>query len=521
MAQDPAGKTPTDDPGRDAFVALRGLGKEYPGVRALVDVSFDIAPGSVHALVGENGAGKSTLIKLIAGALRPSAGEIHVAGQTHGHLTPRSARALGVRLVAQERQACADLTVTENVLLGRLPKLGGSFGPVSYGRAHREASRRLEEVGLEIDPRRRMRELSVAQIQLVEIARALSANARLVIMDEPTAAMSGGDLMVLFDVIRRMRDRGVSFLYVSHHLEEVFELADTVSVLRDGRHVVTRPLEGLTVDQLVELLLGRKPETLERQRRERATTGSQAPVLEVLDAHKKPALHGVTLTVAAGEILAVTGGIGSGRRELARCLAGIDPPDDGEVRLVSGERLQTPRQAIRNGIAFLPEDRKHEGVLADLDVADNVGIGRRAAARSLFDMPARRRRDAAEMVRRLRIKTPSLRQTVRLLSGGNQQKTLLGRWLGVGIKVLVLDAPTEGIDIGSRLQIYELLRDLAEDGMAVVIFSSDFEEVRLVAERAVVLRRGKVVGDLGADEITEERLYALQYGTPAAGARAA
>jgi ABC-type sugar transport system ATPase subunit len=503
------------------FVALRGLGKEYPGVRALVDVSFDIAAGSVHGLVGENGAGKSTLIKLIAGALRPSAGQIEVAGQGHGHLTPRAARALGIRLVAQERQACGDLTVTENVLLGRLPKLGGAFGPVSYGRAHREARQRLEDIGLEMDPRRRMRELSVAQVQLVEIARALSANARLVIMDEPTAALSGEDVATLFEVVGRLRGSGVSFLYVSHHLEEIFEIADTVSVLRDGRHVVTRPSEGLTMDQLVELLLGRRPETLERERRELSEARSAAPVLEVVDAHKRPALHGVGLSVGAGEILAVTGGIGSGRRELARCLAGIDQPELGEVRLGAGERLRTPRQAIRNGIAFLPEDRKHEGVLADLDVADNVSIGRLATARSLFDMPGRRKRDAGEMVERLRIKTPSLHQTVRLLSGGNQQKTLLGRWLSVGVRVLVLDGPTEGIDIGSRLEIYELLRDLAGKGMAVVIFSADFEEVRLVADRAVVLRRGKVAGELGAGEITEERLYALQYGTENNGAQAA
>ncbi len=502
------------------FVSLRGLCKEYPGVRALVDVSFDIAPGSVHGLVGENGAGKSTLIKLIAGAMRPSAGEIQVGGQAHANLTPRAARALGIRLVAQERQACGELTVTENVLLGRLPKAGGALGPVSYRRAHREASERLEQIGLDVDPRRRMRDLSVAQVQLVEIARALSGNARLVIMDEPTAAMSGEDVATLFDVIKRLRQTGVSFLYVSHHLEEIFDIADSISVLRDGRHVVTRPAEGLTMDELVELLLGHKPETLERERSSQESRAMET-VIDVVDVHKKPALHGVRLTVRGGEILAVTGGIGSGRRELARCIAGIDQPELGEVRLKDGGRMRSPRQAIRNGIAFLPEDRKEEGVLADLDVADNVGIGRLATGRSPLDMPARRRRDAQEMVGRLRIKTPSLHQTVRLLSGGNQQKTLLGRWLSVGVRALVLDGPTEGIDIGSRLEIYELLRDLAERDIAVVIFSADFEEVRLVADRAVVLRRGKVAGQLEGGEITEERLYALQYGSPSPGAQAA
>ncbi len=507
--------------GKAPFVSLRGLSKEYPGVRALTDVSFDVRPGSVHALVGENGAGKSTLIKLIAGALKPSAGTIAFAGQAHGHLTPRSARALGIRLVAQERQACGHLSVTENVLLGRVPTRGGALGPVSYGRAHEEAARRLEEIGLNVDPRRRMRDLSVAQVQLVEIARALSANARLVIMDEPTAALGGEDVVTLFSVVKDLSKRGVSFLYVSHHLEEIFEIADTVSVLRDGRHVVTRPREGLTMDQLVELLLGHKPETLERERDEGSAQRSTTAVLEVVEAHRPPALRGVDLTVRAGEILAVTGGIGSGRRELARCVAGIDVPERGQVRLAGGERLRSPRQAIRNGVAFLPEDRKQEGVLADLDVADNIGLGRLATARSLLDMPGRRRRDAVQMVARLRIKTPSVRQTVRLLSGGNQQKALLARWLSVGVRVLVLDGPTEGIDIGSRLEIYDLLRELAAKGMAVVIFSSDFEEVRLVAHRAVVLRRGRIAGELAGADITEERLYALQYGTTDTGARAA
>ena len=500
------------------LIALRRLGKEYPGVRALDDVSFDIAPGSVHALVGENGAGKSTLIKLIAGAMRPSAGEIEIDGRPHAALTPRSARALGIRLVAQERQSCGDLTVTENVLLGRIPTRGGAYGPVSYGRAHSEARERLEEIGLDVDPRRRMRELSVAQVQLVEIARALSASARLVIMDEPTAAMSGADVRVLFGVIAKLRARGVSFLYVSHHLEEIFELADTVTVLRDGRHVTTQPLEGLDMDRLVELLLGHKPETLDVAQRESRPSET---ILEVVDAHKKPGLRGVALRVRAGEVLAVTGGIGSGRRELARCVAGIEQPEAGEVRLAGGARLRNPRQAIRHGIAFLPEDRKYEGVLADLDVVDNVGIGRRAAQRSMLDLPGRRRRDAAEMVARLRVKTPSLRQAVRLLSGGNQQKMLLGRWLNVGIRVLVLDAPTEGVDIGSRLEIYGFLRDLSDAGVAVVIFSSDFEEVRLVADRAVVLRRGRVAGELSSGEITEERLYTLEYGTPPEGVKAA
>jgi ABC-type sugar transport system ATPase subunit len=477
-------------------------------VRALAGVSFDVAPGRVHALLGENGAGKSTLIKLVAGAVRPSEGEIVIGDEAHAALTPRAAMAAGIRLVAQERQACGDLTVAENVLLGRLPR-HGRFGPVAMGAARAEAARRLAEVGVELDPAMRMRDLSPARVQLVEIARALSASARLVIMDEPTAALGGSDVATLFDVVRGLRARGVSFLYVSHHLEEVFQLADDVTVLRDGEHVVTRPAEGLTMDQLITLMLGRSPKQLE--------TGRVAPtdgevLVEVRDVHRRPSLHGVSLRARAGEILAVTGGIGAGRRELARVVVGVDRPEAGSVRVAGNRAVRSPRHAVRSGMAFLPEDRKRQGVLADLSVTDNIALGRLATDRSLLSWPARRAREGAEMVQRLDVRTPSPLQAARLLSGGNQQKALLARWLNVDVRILVLDGPTEGIDIGSRLEIYELLRNLADAGKAVLIFTADFEEVCLVADRAVVLRGGRVAGELSGDEISEERLYGLQYG---------
>ncbi|MEN3283242.1 MAG: ribose transport system ATP-binding protein [Solirubrobacteraceae bacterium] len=492
----------------EPVVAVRGLSKAYPGVRALDDVSFEVAPGSVHALLGENGAGKSTLIKLVAGAARPASGEIVLDGRAHAALTPRAARAAGIRLVAQERQACGDLSVAENVMLGRLPRRG-RFGPVDMRAARREAARRLREVGVTLDPAMPIRELSAAQTQLVEIARALSANARLVIMDEPTAALGGADVAVLFDVIRDLRDRGVSFLYVSHHLEEVFQLADTVTVLRDGRHIVTRPAEGLTMEGLVTLLLGRSPTQLEVQRT-RAGDGDVA--LEVHDVHRRPSLRGVTLRARAGEILAVTGGIGAGRRELARVIMGIDAPEAGEVILAGHGRVRSPRHAVRAGMAYLPEDRKRQGVLADLSVADNIALGRLATDRSALSWPGSRAREGSAMVRRLGVRTPSARQAARLLSGGNQQKAMLARWLSVDVRILVLDGPTEGIDIGSRLEIYDLLRALADRGKAIVLFTADFEEVCLVADRAIVLRAGRVAGQLAGDEISEERLYGLQYG---------
>ena len=499
----------TDGTSSRPLVSFLDVSKDFIGVRAVDRVSFSVEPGSVHALVGENGAGKSTLISILAGAAAPSHGTIVVDGGAYMSLTPRSARDLGIRLVPQERQVCPELSVAENVLLGRMPKMA-RFGPVNHVAAHREARRRLSQVGLELDPRTPMRDLTVVQTQAVEIARALSAQARLVIMDEPTASLSASDIRVLFDVVKSLRAEGVSFLYVSHHLEEVFELADTVTVMRDGRHIVTRPRAGLEMDELIALLLGR---SLEQVQLETNAREAGEVVMEVRGLRKARALRGVSLQIRQREILAVTGGVGSGRTELARALVGAERLEAGAVQLHGIGRVRSPAHAVRNGVGFLPEDRKGEGVLAVRDIIDNVGLGWQAAKRNFLDLPPRRRRDAAQQVEQLRVKTPHLYQHTRLLSGGNQQKVLLGRWLNVGVKTLILDGPTEGIDIGSRLEIYRLLQRLTADGMAVVIFSSDLEEVRLIADRAVVLYRGRVAGELRGGDITEERLLALEHGS--------
>jgi ABC-type sugar transport system ATPase subunit len=496
-------------------VSVRAVSKEYPGVRALQDVSFDVYPGTVHALVGENGAGKSTLIKVIAGTSAPSRGEIVIDGQSYPSLTPGAARALGVRLVPQERHVCGDLSVMENVLLGRMPKRMRGIGPLDRRAAYRMARATLDDIELDIDCRTPMRDLTVAETQAVEIARALSAKARLVIMDEPTAALTASDVHVLFRVIRRLCDQGVAFLYVSHHLEEIFELGDELTVLRDGRHIVTRPVAGLEMDELISLVIGRSPDQME------FGAGAAEPgatVLQIRDVRRPPALDGVSFDVRAGEVLALTGGIGSGRSELARSLVGVTRPESGSIVMPGLGTVKSPTHAVRNGIAFLPEDRKNEGVLGTRDIIDNVDVGWLGRSRALVDRPGRRRRDAVAQVQSLRVKTPHVFQHAGLLSGGNQQKVLLGRWLNVGVRVLILDGPTEGIDIGSRLEIYGLLRRLAEDGVAVVIFTSDLEEARLVADRAIVLRRGRIAGELSAADISEERLLALEYGTNLEGA---
>jgi ribose transport system ATP-binding protein len=502
------------DIGSEPVIRINAVSKQYVGVRALDGVSFSIERGSVHALVGENGAGKSTLVNVLAGATAPSSGEIVIDDVPHTSLTPRSARNLGIRLVPQERHVCPELSVAENVMLGRMPKRGRDWlGVVNHAEARREARRRLEQVGLDVDPRTPMRNLSVVQTQVVEIARVLSAHARLVIMDEPTASLKASDIELLFTVIKSLRAHGVAFLYVSHHLNEIFELADRVSVLRDGRHVITRPTEGLEIDGLITLLLGRSPEQLNLA----APSAKGDVVLEAHDLRKRRALVGVSLQLHSGEILAVTGGPGSGRTELARSLAGAEQLEDGVVELTGVGRIKNPSHARRNGIGFLPEERKTEGILQTLDIVDNIDLGWLATSRGLLDLPRRRRREAARQVERLRVKTPHIFQPVRLLSGGNQQKVLLGRWLNVQPRVLVLDGPTEGVDIGSRLEIYGLLRNLANDGLAIVIFTSDLEEVELLADRAITLRRGQVAGELQRADISKERLLALEHGATREG----
>jgi ABC-type sugar transport system ATPase subunit len=491
-------------------LSLRGIGKSYPGVRALDDVGIDIDPGSVHAVVGENGAGKSTLLKIVCGAVSPDAGTIAISGQSVTHLTPRLAHRLGIRLVSQERQVAPDLSVAENVLLGRLPR--DRFGRVDWRAVNREARAKLDEVGLDVPLHVQARRLTVAQLQGLEIARALSARAALIVMDEPTAALGAGEIELLFANVRRLRGAGVSILYVSHHLEEIFEIAETVTVLRDGVVVGTHPCAALTSERLVELMLGRAPETADL-RRAAATAAGGDVVLRAERLAKLPALRGVDLEVRRGEIVCVTGAIGSGRRELARCIAGIEQPDDGRVHISgTGRSPRSPRDALRHGIAFLPEDRKSEGLLLDLDLVDNIGVGRLALSRGLLARPRTRRRLARNLCARLDVRTRSLSRPVRQLSGGNQQKVMLARWLTVDARVLVFDEPTAGIDVGAKLEIYKLLRSLAAEGAAMLVLSSDFAEIKLIADRVLVLRKGVVAGELARDEIDEDRMLALQVG---------
>jgi ABC-type sugar transport system ATPase subunit len=490
-------------------IAARGVSKSYPGVTALKDVTLEVKAGTVHALVGENGAGKSTLTKVLTGAVVPDSGEIEVKGAVLNGLTPRSAAAHGIGVIYQERQIAPDLTVVDNLLLGRHPRR--RVGLISWSAAQRRATELLDFVGLDVDPKAPARSLTVAQLQILEIARALAVDVDVLVMDEPTSTLSGSESERLFELVRRLRAQDVAVIYISHHLDEIFHLADEVTVLRDGRQIRSCPIGEVDLETLVNLMVGRDLARLASRGGAAVDEDRHAttPVIRADNLGVGTALLGVSMGVYAGEVLGVTGAIGSGRRQLARCLAGIDRPDSGAVT-VDGANLSGPRDAIGRGIAFLPDDRKRQGLMLDLSVLDNLVIGVVANGRRRIVAPRRLERELSALVDRLRIKTPSLRTPVRQLSGGNQQKVILGRWLATGADVLIFDEPTAGIDVGSKAEIYTLLKELVEQGTAVVIFSSDYEELKIIADRVLVLRRGSIAGEVLRDDISETELLRLE-----------
>ncbi|MEP6295710.1 MAG: sugar ABC transporter ATP-binding protein, partial [Ilumatobacter sp.] len=410
---------------------LRNISKSFPGARALDDVSLTVASGEVHALVGENGAGKSTLIKIASGVIAPDSGTVSVGGEVVRQSNRRVFQDLGVRVIYQERQIAPDLTVGENVLLDRLP--GGRLS-VSWRRMMSDASERLGAVGLDLDPRSSVRSLPVAKWQLIELARAVDFGARLIIMDEPTASLSRSEVEQLFEVVARLRERGVAVLYISHHLDEIFQIAETVTVLRDGEQVFTGRVEGLTADALVETMFGQVVHHVDRERRER----DPRMAIELDHVSAGTRLRDVSCRIDVGEVVGFTGGIGSGVSELASVIVGASATTGGSVRLAGG-RTVSSRTRAANSIAYLPADRKRRALLLDRSTADNLNLAQLAVSGPPLVRPGRGRRIAHDLMMRAGVKSDSAERGVRTLSGGNQQKVVIGRWLDVGCDVLVFD----------------------------------------------------------------------------------
>ncbi|MFG2148780.1 sugar ABC transporter ATP-binding protein [Streptomyces sp. NPDC048696] len=489
-----------------------GIRKAFPGVVALDGVDFALRRGEVHVLLGENGAGKSTLIKTLSGAHRPDGGRVLVDGHEVRIHSAQDAERLGIATIYQEFTLVPDLTVAENIFLGRQPR---RFKMIDRKRMEADAAVLLERVGVDVPPHARVRDLGIARLQMVEIAKALSLDARVLIMDEPTAVLTSDEVDKLFTLIRGLRADGVGIVFITHHLDEIAALGDRVTVLRDGRSVGQVPAS-TPEDELVRLMVGRDID--QQYPRERPDVG--APLLSVRSLTRQGAFHDVSFEVRAGEVVGLAGLVGAGRTEVARAVFGADRYDSGSVD-VGGRRL--PRHdvnaAMGAGIGLVPEDRKGQGLVLDASVQENLGLVtlRSATRAGLVDRKGQRAA-AARIAERLGVRMAGLGQPVRTLSGGNQQKVVIGKWLLADTRVLILDEPTRGIDVGAKVEIYQLVNELTAAGHAVLMISSDLPEVLGMSDRVLVMAQGRIAGELPAGEATQEAVMELAVGAAPAPA---
>ncbi|WP_030848491.1 sugar ABC transporter ATP-binding protein [Streptomyces griseus] len=494
----------------DPVLEARSVSKRFPGVVALDDVSFALRAGEVHALVGENGAGKSTLIKVLTGVYRSDEGEVCVSGEPVRFARPFEAQQAGISTIYQEVNLVPLMSVARNIFVGREPK--NRLGLIDFSRMNRETTELLDGFGVRVDPKRPLHTLGIGTQQMVALARAVSVQARVVIMDEPTSSLEPREVETLFRVIENLRGQGIAVLYVSHRMDELYRVCDRVTVLRDGRHIHTGELAPLERMRLVSMMLGRDMAEVRRDGLTGfATEGHDAartPVLTATGLDRRHQLHDISLELYAGEVLGLGGLLGSGRSETAKALTGALPLDGGEIT-VDGKRVgrPTPAAAIRAGISMLPEDRKAEGIVPGLSVRENIVLAAMPRlSRAGIASRAQQDRIVEIFMKRLRIKASGPEQKVGELSGGNQQKVLLARWLCLEPKVLLLDEPTRGIDVGAKAEVQSLIDELAREGLAVLLISSDIEELIEGADRIVVLRGGAVAGELSGDEVDESRL---------------
>lgn len=487
------------------LVQVQGISKRFPGVLAVDDVNLDIYPGEVHVVAGENGAGKSTLMKILSQVERPTKGSVTINGQPVHFNGPRYAQSLGIAMVYQEFALAPHLSIAQNMFLGQEPL---RMGLIDRGAEMRRARELLKQVGLSIDPRRLVSGLSVAEQQMVEIAKALAIDARVVIMDEPTATLTGREIEELFMAIQRLTARGIAILYISHRLDEIFRIADRVTVMRDGKVVATLPRDHIDENKLIRLMVGRdlknlypKPET---------TIGDV--MLRVEGITRATVLHECSFEVRAGEILGFAGLVGAGRTELARAIFGADRMDAGTLWLNGHQlRIKHPTQAIDQGIGYLTEDRKKNGLALNLGVDQNITLANLPMLGGFLDL-GKERRITIRARDQLMIRTPSIRQRVELLSGGTQQKVVVARWLETKARVLFFDEPTRGIDVGAKVEIFELIGKLAQDGRAIIIISSYLPELLNMCDRILVMREGRIVGTVHREQFSEERIIALATG---------
>jgi ribose transport system ATP-binding protein len=490
------------------LLRLEGVRKAFPGVVALDGVDFDLRRGEVHVLLGENGAGKSTLIKMLSGAHRPDGGRILAEGREVRIHSAQDAERLGIATIYQEFNLVPELSVAENIFLGRQPR---RFGMIDRRTMEAAAAKLLKRVGVDVPPRTKVRELGIARLQMVEIAKALSLDARVLIMDEPTAVLTSEEVDKLFRIVRTLRDDGVGIVFITHHLEEIAALGDRVTVLRDGRSIGQVPAS-TPEGELVRLMVGRS--IAQQYPRERPDPGR--PLLQVSGLTRHGVFHDVSFEVRAGEVVGLAGLVGAGRTEVVRAVFGADPYDAGTVE-VRGERLarNDVNAAMGAGVGLVPEDRKGQGLVLDASVQENLGLVtlRSASRAGLVDLKGQRTA-AARIAGQLGVRMAGLDQQVRTLSGGNQQKVVIGKWLLAGALVLILDEPTRGIDVGAKVEIYQLINELTASGHAVLMISSDLPEVLGMSDRVLVMNQGRIAGELPAHRATQDAVMALAVAAP-------
>lgn len=492
-----------------SLLKMSGITKRFPGVRALKNVDFEISPGEVLGLLGENGAGKSTLVRIIGGILKAEEGEIEFDNTPVEVQNPHHAEELGVSIIHQEHNLFPNLTVADNIFLGKeKTRLKYVIDTIKSNQA---ATELLEQVGLRIRPDMVITDLSVSQRQMVEVAKALSVNARLLIMDEPTSSLTENEAEILFSIINDLTARGVAILYISHKMDEVFRLCDRVQILRDGENIGVFPLDEVTEEQVINMMVGRELETMFVKTRHEIG----AEILRVENISTRTGVKKISFCLHRGEVLGFAGLVGAGRSEVMRAIFGIDELSNGEVYL-EGKKvsIRSPEDAIRLGIGFVPEDRKEQGLVLGMSVSENISLANleRLNRYNVLDRKKERQTTLTYM-QSLRIKAVDENQTVSSLSGGNQQKVVVGKWLSTNPKILILDEPTRGIDVGAKREIYHLINELSQQGVAILLISSELIEIISMSDRIVVMHNGEGKGELGADEVTQEKILNLALST--------
>ena len=488
------------------ILQMRNITKNFPGITALKSVNFDLVRGEVHALVGENGAGKSTLIKILSGALPKTSGTIFLNEKQTDIANPLQAQTLGIAVIYQELMLAPTLSAAENILLGRFPRRLRVF--IDRKKIFSTARQLTTMLGLQIDLSLPLQLLTIAQQQMIEVAKALSLNARIIVMDEPSAVLTPHELEKLFEVIFQLKKEGVSFIYISHRLEEIFRIADRVTVLKDGEVQGTRMISDVTRPQMINMMVGRELKKIDVKREENL---DRKVILEVKNLQSEHLSEPVNLKLYQREILGIAGLVGAGRSELVRAIFGADKKLSGQIFIDSeAVTINSPVDAVQRGLGLVPEDRKNQGLLSDMSVTENITITNLKKITKLGFIKKRKETDAASsLVERLKIRLSFIRQDIKSLSGGNQQKVILARWLDSNAKIIIFDEPTRGIDVAAKAQIYQLMKELLQQGASIIMISSELPEILEMSDRVIVMHEGKITGELNREEATEQKIIAL------------